>query len=57
MKQASVNVTKIDNHVKDTVNKVKQHYLLRSESLQPVVHRGLYPGRHKYQGMDRLYDC
>ena len=48
LKQASVDVTKIDNHVKDTVNKVKQHYQLRPESLQPVVHKGQYPGRRKY---------
>ena len=31
LKQASVDVTKIDNYVKDTVNKVKQHYQLRPE--------------------------
>ena len=48
MKQTSFDVTKIEIHVKDSVNKVKQHYHLRSESLQPVVHRGMYPGRRKY---------
>ena len=47
LKQASVDVTKIDNYVKDTVNKVKQHYQLRPESLQPVGHKELYPGKRK----------